>query len=72
MELNEQNATQSERISNQCAQCGNLLFAPVWSEQLSERRVRHLWNCEACDYSYVTMVYLAVRVRARDFIDAAA
>jgi hypothetical protein len=64
MEPNQRNATHAERISNECAQCRNLLFAPVWSEHLSERRVRHLWKCDACDYAYETMVYLVVRDRA--------
>jgi ribosomal protein L37AE/L43A len=64
MEPKQRNATHAERISNECAQCGNLLIAPVWSENLSERRVRHLWKCDACDYSYETMVYLAARDRA--------
>jgi hypothetical protein len=64
MEPNEQKATQSERISNECAQCRNLLIAPTWLEHLSENRVRHLWKCDACGYSYETTVYLAVRARA--------
>ena len=64
MEPNQRNATKAERIANQCAQCGNLLIAPVWSQHLSESRVRHLWNCDVCDYTYETMVYLAVRARA--------
>lgn len=40
-----------------CAQCGATLFAPEWSEYLSETRVRHLWACRACGYSYETLVY---------------
>ena len=64
MEWSKQKIPQSESISNECAQCRNLLIAPVWSEHLSERRVRHLWECDACGYSYETMVYLAVRDRA--------
>jgi uncharacterized Zn finger protein len=46
---------------NSCAQCGDTLFAPVWSEYVKERCVRHLWNCDACGYAYETMVYLAPR-----------
>jgi primosomal protein N' len=42
-----------------CAQCGNRLFAPEWSEQLSETRVRHLWECHACGYSFETLVVFA-------------
>jgi len=44
-----------------CAQCGESLFMPEWSEYVDERRVRHLWECEACDYAFETIVsYAAV------------
>jgi hypothetical protein len=39
-----------------CAQCGDVLFAPEWSEYLDERRIRHLWSCDACDYGFETLV----------------
>jgi hypothetical protein len=38
----------------ECAQCGEPLFVPEWSEHLDERRVRHLWECEACGYAFET------------------
>jgi ribosomal protein L37AE/L43A len=38
-----------------CAQCGEQIFAPDWSEYLDERRVRHLWECEACGYRFETI-----------------
>jgi hypothetical protein len=44
-----------------CAQCGELLFAPEWSEHVSERRVRHLWVCEACNYKFETLVCFPAR-----------
>ena len=37
-----------------CAQCGERLFMPEWSEHVDEHRVRHLWECEACDYAFET------------------
>lgn len=40
----------------ECAQCGDQLFVPEWSEHIDERRVRHLWNCERCDHSFETTV----------------
>ena len=40
----------------ECAQCGKLLFIPEWSEHVDDRRVRHLWNCEPCDYLFETTV----------------
>ena len=27
-----------------------------WSEYVDERRVRHLWECEECDYAFETIV----------------
>ncbi len=41
-----------------CAQCGEPQVAPTWSEHVSERRVRHVWQCDACRYEYETTVYL--------------
>jgi ribosomal protein S14 len=45
-----------QRLSNTCAQCGDAIFMPEWSEYLSEYRVRHLWQCEACGYKFETLV----------------
>ena len=54
---------QKENIKfNRCAQCGDMLFAPVWSEFVKERCVRHLWSCDACGYAYETTVYFAPTV----------
>jgi hypothetical protein len=39
-----------------CAQCGDRLFAPEWSEYMDARRVRHLWACETCGYHFETLV----------------
>jgi uncharacterized Zn finger protein len=43
----------------ECAQCGNSLFMPEWSELVDERRVRHLWQCDACGYAFETTVRFA-------------
>jgi len=40
----------------ECAQCGDRLFIPEWSELVDERRMRHLWTCEACGYQFETTV----------------
>jgi hypothetical protein len=45
------------RLCNACAQCGEPIFIPEWSEYLSPRRVRHLWECEACGYRFETLVF---------------
>jgi uncharacterized protein with PIN domain len=39
-----------------CAQCGNELIAPEWSEYRSEHQNRHLWRCWKCDYCFETIV----------------
>jgi ribosomal protein L37AE/L43A len=49
--------TSPPRPTIECAQCGEQLFVPEWSEHVDDRRVRHVWNCEACRYSFETTVY---------------
>jgi hypothetical protein len=44
------------RLQNYCAQCGEAIFLPEWSEYLDRHRVRHLWECEACGYRFETLV----------------
>jgi len=44
------------RLANACAQCGETIFMPEWSEYLTPHRVRHLWECEACGYKFETLV----------------
>ena len=44
------------RLANSCAQCGETIFMPEWSEYLSKNRVRHLWECESCGYKFETLV----------------
>jgi transcription elongation factor Elf1 len=43
----------------ECAQCGERLFSPEWSEFVDARRVRHLWECEACGYAFETTIRFA-------------
>lgn len=47
------------RPSVECAQCGQQLFMPEWTEYLDGRCVRHLWACEDCGYSFETTVRFA-------------
>ena len=44
------------RPVTECAQCGEQLFVPEWSEHIDERRVRHLWKCEDCGYAFETTI----------------
>jgi RNase P subunit RPR2 len=39
-----------------CAQCGNELITPEWSEYRSKQQKRHLWRCWKCDYCFETIV----------------
>ena len=43
----------------ECAQCGEKLFVPEWSEFVDPLRVRHLWTCDACGYAFETTVRFA-------------
>jgi ribosomal protein L37AE/L43A len=53
------------RSPNPCAQCGEPLFAARWSEHLSERCIRHVWDCDACGYQFETTVYMAAEQRQK-------
>ena len=35
-----------------CAQCGESLVVPEWSEYVDDYRVRHVWKCKPCNYSF--------------------
>jgi ribosomal protein S27AE len=61
MELHTSGAARRLRSRSQieCAQCGEALFMPEWSELVDERRVRHLWECGACGYTFETSVRFA-------------
>jgi hypothetical protein len=47
------------RPVTECAQCGEQLFVPEWSEHVDDRRVRHLWECEDCGYAFETNISFA-------------
>jgi hypothetical protein len=64
MEIRSRNAHAfyRSRLAVPCAQCGVALTAPEWSEYLDDRRIRHLWSCQACGYEFETEVcYPAVQ-----------
>ena len=53
------------RPITKCAQCGDRLFLPEWSEHMDDRCVRHLWKCESCGYSFeTTFVYARLETAA--------
>lgn len=47
------------RPMTECAQCGEPIYVPEWSEYLDSTKLRHLWQCEACGYSFETTVHFA-------------
>ncbi len=56
MELSD---CQSPYLASECRCCGETMFLPEWSAYLERRRVRHLWECEACGYKFETLVSFA-------------
>ena len=40
-----------------CAQCGEALHLPEWSEYRDKNSVRHLWKCETWDYVFETIAW---------------
>jgi hypothetical protein len=44
----------------ECAQCGEPLYMPEWSECMDRERIRHLWACDACGYAFETMVRFSI------------
>jgi hypothetical protein len=47
------------RPAIECAQCGERLYVPEWTEYHDGGRIRHLWACEACGTSFETTVFFS-------------
>ena len=45
---------------NPCAQCGQPIAAPEWTEA-GPRRISYLWHCRACDYRLEAVAFFAER-----------
>jgi ribosomal protein L37AE/L43A len=56
LKISSSQSNRPSRPVNECAQCREVIFLPEWSEYLDARRVRHLWECEACGYKFETLV----------------
>ncbi len=41
---------------NPCAQCGEPIAAPDWTEA-GPRRVSYLWNCRSCGYRFEAVAF---------------
>jgi len=63
MELHQSSASVGIRSGRFMAgaQCGEPIYAAAWSEHVDDRRVRHLWECEACGYAFETMACFPAR-----------
>ena len=63
MELRTNSAAAGLRTtpSMSCAQCGAPIHMAEWTERLDERRVRHLWACDACGYTFETAARFPAR-----------
>ncbi len=61
-----------ERVPITCGQCGEQLYMPEWSECLTDGRVRHLWRCEVCDYSFETTIRITENLPIADSHDVPA
>jgi hypothetical protein len=46
-----------------CAQCGEKLPGPEWSEPAGDSGLRYLWSCRSCGYSFETLVFFAQGMR---------
>jgi predicted outer membrane lipoprotein len=44
-----------------CAQCAEAIYVAQWYEHVDERRVRHVWECDACGYTFETLACFPVR-----------
>lgn len=47
------------RPAIECAQCGERIYMPEWSEYLDSGKVRYFWECDACRYCFETTVRYA-------------
>jgi Zn ribbon nucleic-acid-binding protein len=63
MELHQNSAPVGMRARRfmACAQCGEPIHVAAWSEHVDDRRVRHVWECEACGYAFETLVCFPTR-----------
>jgi len=46
------------RPMTECAQCGALILSSSWSEAVGGRRVRDVWDCHVCGYTFETEAVL--------------
>ena len=47
------------RSAVSCAQCGDPVIMPEWSEWVDAGYARHLWHCDNCEYAFETRVAFA-------------
>jgi len=48
-----------------CADCGDTVIAPYWSQFVCKNQIRHFWICEGCGHHFDTTVEMAADVGGR-------
>jgi predicted RNA-binding Zn-ribbon protein involved in translation (DUF1610 family) len=49
-----------------CAQCGDLMITPEWSEYDDARHVSNLWSCKKCGCLFETEALVPADAEAND------
>jgi len=44
-----------------CPKCGEMIMAPESSDHFVDRKIRHIWLCEGCDFDFETSVELIAK-----------
>ena len=44
------------RATTECQQCGAPILFSSWTETINDHRIRDLWECVACGYTFETEV----------------
>lgn len=47
-----------------CPNCGAYVIAATWTERVSDRCVRNVWSCEACECEFETSTVFSDANRA--------
>jgi ribosomal protein L37AE/L43A len=79
MKTSRRKAMWADRVFDgldQCRRCGDDLIAPVGSAYVTQRRIKQLWNCDACGHEFETMVFRPIRLapptKSEDILASAA
>ena len=48
------NLTRPADLSTKCGRCGTTLVGPEWSENTTDGRCVHIWQCPVCSHEFET------------------